>query len=280
MHRQPAIWNAMRNSGSEESPAMTILTKIIAATALTGIVFVNGAGALKAADSSSVLTMKEMQGVSFDIGTQRAVSYFLNSSGTCRLVLTMAEPYNGSDDGDDVYSFASSRFETAIPAGRAARFKPASGRAFEFTCQAGAKSMSITAVELEQQEYAVLPCSTALCAGAAARENAPAGKFYRVVDGKVDARTYNGFRRYHGGCNHCHGQDGMGSTFGRSLVEGLPDIEHFRRIVRDGASSGSSVMKGYTDDPNVAPYVDDIYAYLQARADGALGRGRPIKVEQ
>jgi hypothetical protein len=24
------------------------------------------------------------------------------------------------------------------------------------------------------------------------------------------------------------------------------------------------------------PYVDDIYAYLQARADGELGRGRPV----
>jgi hypothetical protein len=36
-------------------------------------------------------------------------------------------------------------------------------------------------------------------------------------------------------------------------------------------------MKGFSGDPNVAPYVDDIYAYLQARADGVLGRGRPIR---
>jgi hypothetical protein len=35
-------------------------------------------------------------------------------------------------------------------------------------------------------------------------------------------------------------------------------------------------MKGFSGDPNVAPYVDDIYAYLQARADGVLARGRPI----
>jgi hypothetical protein len=39
-------------------------------------------------------------------------------------------------------------------------------------------------------------------------------------------------------------------------------------------------MKGFGGDPNIAPYVDDIYAYLQARADGALGRGRPIRVGQ
>ena len=122
---------------------------------------------------------------------------------------------------------------------------------------------------------------------ASGQEDALAGRFYRIihdiVDARtynVDARTYNGFRRYHAGCNHCLGQDGMGSTFAPSLVDALPEIERFRRVVREGASGGSSVMKSYVDDPNVAPYVDDIYAYLQARSDGALGRGRPNRLEQ
>ncbi|TIL69581.1 c-type cytochrome [Mesorhizobium sp.] len=106
------------------------------------------------------------------------------------------------------------------------------------------------------------------------------GKFYEAVGNKVDARTYNGFRRYHGSCNHCHGPDGMGTTFASALVDRLPGIEVFRRNVRDGVRSGASVMKGFADDPNVAPYIDDIYAYLQARADGALGRGRPERLER
>ena len=59
-------------------------------------------------------------------------------------------------------------------------------------------------------------------------------------------------------------------------MDHLLDIESFRRIVQDGQSSGAAVMKGFSGDPNVAPYVDDIYAYLQARADGELGRGRPV----
>jgi mono/diheme cytochrome c family protein len=118
--------------------------------------------------------------------------------------------------------------------------------------------------------YAVL-----LMASAEAQEDALSAKFYRIIDGKVDARTYNGYRRYHAVCNHCHGPDGMGSSFGPSLVNRLPDVEAFRRIVHDGQGSGASVMKGFSGDPNVAPYVDDIYAYLQARADGVLGRGRP-----
>jgi mono/diheme cytochrome c family protein len=122
--------------------------------------------------------------------------------------------------------------------------------------------------------------SLAVGAGGASSAGDPAGKFYRIVDGKVDERTYNGFRRYNAGCNHCHGPDGIGSTFAPSLVDGLPEVEAFRRIVREGKISGTSVMKGFGGDPNVAPYVDDIYAYLQARADGALGRGRPVKLRQ
>ena len=118
--------------------------------------------------------------------------------------------------------------------------------------------------------------AAAVSLDAAAQEDGLPAKFYRIVDGKVDARTYNGFRRYHAVCVHCHGPDGMGSTFAPSLVTELPDILSFRRIVRDGRSSGASVMKGFAGDPNVAPFVDDIYAYLQARADGGLGRGRPV----
>lgn len=105
------------------------------------------------------------------------------------------------------------------------------------------------------------------------------GKLYRVVDGKVDSGTYNGFRRYHAGCNHCHGPDGVGSSFAPSLVDRLPPVDAFRDIVMNGRREGTAVMKGFGNDPNVAPYVDDIYAYLQARADGALGRGRPERLE-
>ncbi|NJM91346.1 MAG: cytochrome C [Rhodospirillaceae bacterium] len=125
---------------------------------------------------------------------------------------------------------------------------------------------------------AVLALSIAAGGGAASPDDE--GKLYQVVDGKVDARTYNGFRRYHAVCNHCHGPDGSGSTVGPSLVDQLVDLDAFRRIVREGTRKGTSIMKGFDGDPNVAPYIDDIYAYLQARADGALGRGRPSRIEE
>lgn len=124
--------------------------------------------------------------------------------------------------------------------------------------------------------FAVVAYGSAIGSGGFSQEVRSAHKLYRVVNGKVDARTYNGYRRYHAGCNHCHGPDGVGSTFASSLVARPLDIDTFRRAVLSGqSSSGSSVMKGFASDPNFAPYIDDIYAYLQARADGALGRGRP-----
>ena len=128
----------------------------------------------------------------------------------------------------------------------------------------------------------LLLASLALGIAAGGRPAAPdgEGKLYQIVDGKVDSRTYNGFRRYHAVCNHCHGPDGSGSSFGPSLVGHLIDIDGFRRIVREGARNGASVMKGFAGDPNIEPYIDDIYAYLQARADGALGRGRPARIGQ
>jgi mono/diheme cytochrome c family protein len=110
------------------------------------------------------------------------------------------------------------------------------------------------------------------CTDAGAQADARIGE---ASGGMADARIFNGFKRFHAGCNHCHGQDGLGSSFGPSLVGRLPDIETFRRIVRNGTSNGASVMKGFGGDPNVSPYIDDIYAYLEARSRGALGRGRP-----
>ena len=99
---------------------------------------------------------------------------------------------------------------------------------------------------------------------------------YSIVEGRVDRQTYNGYRRYNASCNHCHGPDGLGSSFGPSLIASPLPRDAFRAAVLFGRESGTSVMQGFADDPNIAPYVDNIYGYLQARADGALSRGRPV----
>jgi mono/diheme cytochrome c family protein len=104
-------------------------------------------------------------------------------------------------------------------------------------------------------------------------------KLYRVVDGKVDKRTYNGYRRYNSICIHCHGPDGIGGSFAPSLIAAPLSLPAFRQVVLAGRQNGNSVMKGFAGDGNVEPYIEDIYAYLQARADGVLGRGRPARLD-
>lgn len=108
---------------------------------------------------------------------------------------------------------------------------------------------------------------------------------YEVEDGLVDKGTYNGYRRFHGTCHACHGQDAMGSTFAPSLVESLTTLTYddFKTTVMNGrqatnASGGVSAMPAFANDKNITKHLDDIYRYVKARSDGAIGPGRPKKM--
>ncbi len=109
------------------------------------------------------------------------------------------------------------------------------------------------------------------------------GNPYTIVDGVVDWYTFSGFRRYHAECHVCHGPDGLGSSFAPALVESLKVLSYddFIEVVVNGRENVSGsvqrVMPSLGANPNVACFMDDIYAYLKARSDGALGRGRPKK---
>ena len=86
---------------------------------------------------------------------------------------------------------------------------------------------------------------------------------------------HEGYRRYQGVCGHCHGPDGVGSSFAPTLIDPLPVHDRFVRVVMAGARGPSGVMRGFAGDPNVEPYLEAIYGYLADRAAGRLGRGRP-----
>ncbi len=105
------------------------------------------------------------------------------------------------------------------------------------------------------------------------------------ADGSVDWYTYSGYRRYHSECHVCHGPDGMGSTYAPALKESLKTMSYadFLGVVASGrknvSSSQENVMPAFGDNPNVACYMDDLYVYLRARANDAVGRVRPGKHE-
>ncbi len=104
-----------------------------------------------------------------------------------------------------------------------------------------------------------------------------------AADGTVDWYTFSGFRRYHSECHTCHGPDGEGSTYAPGLVQSLKTMAYpeFMLIVATGrevvGADKQSKMPALGDNPNVRCYLEDIYVYLKARADGVLPRGRPAK---
>ena len=107
---------------------------------------------------------------------------------------------------------------------------------------------------------------------AAAEEEKP---YHVADDGTVDWPTFSGFRRYNSVCHTCHGPDGVGSTFAPALVDSLKRLsyEQFYEIVVNGKSEVNTAvqkkMPAFGLDPNVMCYLDDIYAYLKARAEQA-----------
>ena len=105
--------------------------------------------------------------------------------------------------------------------------------------------------------------------------------FKITPDGTVDWYTYSGYRRYHSECHVCHGPDGMGSTYAPALTDSLKTMSYgdFLGVVASGRKTGNSVMPALGDNPNVACYMDDLYVYLRARANDAVGRVRPAKKE-
>jgi mono/diheme cytochrome c family protein len=136
----------------------------------------------------------------------------------------------------------------------------------------------------------------------------PAPGSYRVVGDKVDPGTYAGWLIYHTACFVCHGRDGVGTDIAPGLMESVrrmtprdftvkvltryritvPALEAStddQAAVREAiiaevlkaqrGGPGSVSMPAWQSNEGIEPHVLDIYAYLRARADGALGPGQP-----
>jgi hypothetical protein len=135
----------------------------------------------------------------------------------------------------------------------------------------------------------------------------PAPGTYRVVDGKVDWGTYSGWFVYHLSCHMCHGQDALGTDVAPDLRQSLKSmtqaefadkvLARYRMFGTPGdappdaalresvigevlqqrrGERGRVVMPVWLADPGMKPHVLDLYAYLKARSDGAIGTGPPL----
>ncbi len=137
----------------------------------------------------------------------------------------------------------------------------------------------------------------------------PAPGTYQVVDGKVDGGTYAGWFVYHLSCHMCHGQDASGTDVAPDLRQSLKNmtkvefankvLARYRILVSPALSDealresvveevlqqrrgevGRVAMPVWLDDPGMKPHILDLYAYLKARSDGAIGTGRPKTMKE
>lgn len=107
------------------------------------------------------------------------------------------------------------------------------------------------------------------------------GELYKVVDGyKVDAETLKGFRTWRqAACDRCHGANQEGLV-GPSLVNSLKTLtkEEFVKTVRDGRLDKG--MQSFGTSKVVMDNIDQLYAYLKGRSDGAITRAKVIAMDQ
>ena len=124
----------------------------------------------------------------------------------------------------------------------------------------------------------VLGATLIAASGPAAQDKSAAAgsaKLYTVADGyKVDANTMNGFRAWRAGaCDRCHGanQEGM---VGPSLLESMKTLskDDFVKTVRDGRLDKG--MVAFSTSKMVMDNIDNLYAYLKGRSDGAITRAK------
>ena len=115
--------------------------------------------------------------------------------------------------------------------------------------------------------------SLVLCSSAAAL--AQDAKLYQVVDGyKVDAETMKGFRAWRAAaCDRCHGANQEGLV-GPSLVTSLKTLskEDFVTTVTNGRLEKG--MQSFGSSPVVMDNINQLYAYLKGRSDGAITRAK------
>ncbi len=104
---------------------------------------------------------------------------------------------------------------------------------------------------------------------------------YTVVDGdKVDANTLAGWKTWRAmACERCHGAQQQGLV-GPSLIDGMKKLskDEFKNTVLEGRPG--TVMAPFKESKTVVDNIDNLYAYLKGRSDGAIKPGHLHPLDQ
>jgi mono/diheme cytochrome c family protein len=104
---------------------------------------------------------------------------------------------------------------------------------------------------------------------------------YRIINGdQLDADTYKGYKLYRNWCARCHGTYAQGMV-GPNLADSLKVIgkQQFFDTVENGKTGTIGSMPSWKANAQVMEAREQIYAYLKARSDGAIGEVKPKKAK-
>ncbi len=114
---------------------MGVVAALASVLAIAGVASVN-------AHEANGLKMTPHHGVSFNVGSKRAVSYYLGKGGVCNLTVLMAE-----NDSIDAVKGAATRLNIPVIPTKVARIDTAEGKTLEFKCAPSASAMSVRVLD-------------------------------------------------------------------------------------------------------------------------------------
>ncbi len=127
----------------------------------------------------------------------------------------------------------------------------------------------------------LLVLSLLALAQAPALAEEPAAPPYTVAEGNnVDAKTFEGWKTWRAmACERCHGPNQEGLV-GPSLVNSLKVLtkEQFVTTVTNGRPEKG--MPNFGGIQSVVDNINNLYAYLKGRSDGAIKPGHVHKIAE
>ncbi len=144
-------------------------------------------------------------------------------------------------------------------------------------------TMAMPAILLAQEPQQAASPAPAPPPTAPAPAGAPGGssaKPYTVTDdNKVDPNTYAGWQTWRAmACERCHGANQEGLV-GPSLINSLKRLTKQEFVFTVTHGRPDKGMPNFGEVPTVVKNIDNLYAYLKGRSDGAIKPGHVYKMQ-
>ncbi len=212
---------------------------------------------------------------------KKLINVVMHTVLTAAIIMAFVPFLKSNDDGYQGAKIVASQTEiesTVEPVVEEAQAEVMPEVAIAVTTELVAENTVVQAVEKVEQVIAdvVEPAATV---PTAELEDDNKSALYSVVDGnKLDSESYAGFKLYRNWCARCHGTYGQGMV-GPNLADSLKFIseKEFFNTVENGKAGTIGSMPAWKANVKVMAGRDQLYAYLMARSDGAIGVVKPKK---